>query len=109
MEDGIARRPAARPLSKGHANQRLTDRELLMIAVLALWRADITTYFMGLPDIVTADVTSPIGTAIWDSANESVVKLAMTRSFKFLVDTAFIMDPQSPFIERVETLLPKLT
>lgn len=111
--DGITKRTASRPKSKGYALHTLTDRDILLLATLSFWRTDITHYLLGLRIGRGGDVWnhlwSPIGTPIWDNPNENEVKLMMGRSFKFFIDTAFVMGPDDPFVEEAATVLPKLT
>jgi hypothetical protein len=85
----------------------------MLLAILWFWRTDITHYLLGLRmsrggDVWT-HVWSPIGTPIWENPHENEVKLMMGRSFKFFIDTAFVMGPDDFFVEEAATILPKLT
>jgi hypothetical protein len=108
-DNSTARRPTPRPKSKGSATSRLSDRELLLIAILALWRADIAVYFLGLGDLNSPTDMAPIGINVWDNVSEPVLKLFLSKAYTFFVDTAFIMRPGDLFLEYVTALLPKLT
>jgi hypothetical protein len=112
VEDGVARYASPTPRSKGfgHNTMRLDDREMLLIAILALWRADVATYFLGLEgsDSSFLDYFAG-GKMVRDDGNEYVVRLAMSRSFNFLLDTAFVMQPGDPFVEQTTVVLPNLT
>jgi hypothetical protein len=103
-----ARWSANKPKSKGSLNAQLSDRELLLVAILALWRADAAVYFLGTGDLDAPQHTSAIGIVVWDEDNEPPVKAALGRSLLFLLDTSFLMRPGDPFIEHVTKLLPKM-
>jgi hypothetical protein len=81
-----------------------------LIAILALWRADITTYFLGVRVSSSTFLEYfPGGKMVRDDGNEHMVKVGMSRSFRFFLDTAFVMRPEDPFIEETMEILPTLT
>lgn len=100
-----------RPRSKGSVNRKLTDRDLLLIGLVALWRADPPTYFRGLQESTSYNNLDwvPLTATPWDGPSEVVVKVAISRSFLFLMDTVYALQPGNPDIPAALSWLPKIT
>ncbi|KAG8218508.1 hypothetical protein J3R82DRAFT_4145 [Butyriboletus roseoflavus] len=93
--NGNVRRAAARPKAKRFTSETLTDKDLLLLAILALWRADLS-YSMLPVDEEDSLQWSITFTRIWDSEADTSVKISAATTFQWLVDLFFRMSPEDP-------------
>lgn len=93
--DGNIRRAATRPKAKRFTSETLTDKDLLLLAILSLWRADFS-YSMLPVDEEDSLQWSITFTRIWDSEADTSVKISAATSFQCLVDMFFRMTPADP-------------
>lgn len=92
---GNIRRAATRPKAKRFTSETLTDKDLLLLAILALWRADFC-YSMLPIDEEDSLQWSITFTRIWDSEADTSVKISAATTFQCLVDMFFRMSPEDP-------------
>ncbi|KAF8559154.1 hypothetical protein OG21DRAFT_1570167 [Imleria badia] len=92
---GNIRRAATRPKAKRFTSETLTDKDLLLLAILALWRADLS-YSMLPIDEEDSPQWSITFTRVWDSEADTSVKIAAATTFQSLVDMFFRMSPEDP-------------
>lgn len=93
--NGNIRRTATRPKAKRFTSETLTDNDLLLLAILALWRADLS-YSMLPVDEEDSLQWSITFTRIWDSEADTSVKISAATTFQCLVDMFFRMSPEDP-------------
>lgn len=84
-----------RPKAKRFTSETLTDNDLLLLAILALWRADLS-YSMLPVDEEDSLQWSITFTRIWDSEADTSVKISAATTFQCLVDMFFRMSPEDP-------------
>ncbi|KAF8450670.1 hypothetical protein L210DRAFT_3520995 [Boletus edulis BED1] len=93
--NGNVRRAATRPKAKRFTSETLTDKDLLLLAILALWRADFS-YSMLPIDEEDSLQWSITFTHVWDSEADTSVKISAATTFQCLVDMFFRMSPEDP-------------
>ncbi|KAI9574812.1 hypothetical protein HD554DRAFT_2201766 [Boletus coccyginus] len=94
-KNGNVRRAATRPKAKRFTSETLTDKDLLLLAILALWRADLSYSMLPIEeeDSLQWSITF---TRIWDSEADTSVKISAATTFQCLVDMFFRMSPEDP-------------
>ena len=74
----------------------LKDKEVFMLATLALWRANAAWHFTGLTlENIPASLQAPV--KIWDSQLDSAVKISAASSIRIMAEIAFRMTPDDEF------------
>ncbi|KAH7887502.1 hypothetical protein F5I97DRAFT_2056906 [Phlebopus sp. FC_14] len=99
-EDNI-RRAALRPKARRFTSETLVDKDLMLLAILTLWRTTPDYYIIQLHPEELCDWISMSG-RIWDSEADTAVKIAAASSFQHITDIFFGMKPDDrhyPLIE----------
>ncbi|KAH0828799.1 hypothetical protein J3R83DRAFT_3247 [Lanmaoa asiatica] len=81
--------------TKRFTSETLTDKDLLLLAILALWRAD-PSYSMLPVDEEDSLQWGITFTRIWDSEVDTSVKISAATTFQCLVDMFFRMSAEDP-------------
>ncbi|KAH7916805.1 hypothetical protein BJ138DRAFT_1121610 [Hygrophoropsis aurantiaca] len=89
---GNVRRPANRPRAKRFTSETLLDKDLLLLAILMLWRVDSHYYVMHTGDPERANWTSDVA-RIWNSPTDTAVKISEADTFQQMTDMFFKMQP----------------
>ncbi|KDQ64130.1 hypothetical protein JAAARDRAFT_118551 [Jaapia argillacea MUCL 33604] len=95
---GNVRRSAARPKSKRYTSETLSDRELLILAICSLWRANYHYYFIALQILDTPDWV-PVAIKVWESPMDSCVKQSSAWSIRYLGELIFSMTPNDKYFK----------
>ena len=93
--EGTIRVPALRPKGKRYTAETVADRELLSLAVLALYRAEIN-WFLSIIDLDTELYWVPGAVELWMIPCDTSVKVSMNRTTRYAFDTISHMSPQHP-------------
>ncbi|KAI6152285.1 hypothetical protein BKA82DRAFT_4387651 [Pisolithus tinctorius] len=104
---GILRRAADRPKAKRFTSETLPDTDLLLIAVLTLWRAS-PDYYISQIDSSHFDDWLATAARIWDSEADTAVKIGAAMTIQQLTDIYFRMDPEDPSHDRLESWMEGL-
>lgn len=75
-ENGKLRRAALRPKAKRYVAETVSDRELVLIAVLGLWRANLGWTFTGLTK-AEMDAWMPMALAVWEQQTDTSVQYSI--------------------------------
>lgn len=103
--EGNVKRAATRPKAKRFTSETLPDKDLLLIAMLTLWRAAPDFYF----DQVDSDEFDELSIArVWDSETDTAVKIAGAMAIQQMTDIFFRMSPSDPAYSKVETRMKSL-
>ncbi|KAI6003613.1 hypothetical protein EDD15DRAFT_2567619 [Pisolithus albus] len=105
--NGIVRRAADRPKAKRFTSETLPDTDLLLIAVLTLWRAS-PDYYISQIDSSHFDDWLATAARIWDSEADTAVKIGAAMTIQQLTDIYFRMDPEDPSHDRLESWMEGL-
>lgn len=100
--NGFVKRAAARPKSRRYTSETLSDRELLVLAICSLWRANYRYYFIALQTIRTADWL-PVAIKVWESPMDSSVKQSTAWSIRYLCELIFQMQPEDDYCQEAVT------
>jgi neurofibromin 1 len=85
---GTMKRPAARPKAIRTAPQPLSDREVLMLGILSLWRTHSMFHFKNMPEeeveqwVVTTE-------QVWAGPTDISVKMSGAGTFRVIVENLF--------------------
>lgn len=90
--EGTIRKPALRPKGRRYTAETVADRELLSLAVLALYRAEINWFL----SILDTELIVPGPVELWMTPCDTSVKVSMNRTTRFAFDTVSAMSPQHP-------------
>ncbi|OJA21538.1 hypothetical protein AZE42_01812, partial [Rhizopogon vesiculosus] len=93
--DGTIRRAASRTKAKRFTSETLTDKDLMLIAILALWRAAPDYYVASVERMSQSQPESwkAISVRIRDSDTDTAVKISAASSFQHFTDIFFRMAP----------------
>lgn len=83
--NNVLKKPAYRPKAKRYTTETLPDRELALLAMLALWRADVHWIIDG----ISLDRKDRwIGEALdqWQAPADYSVRLALARTIRYIQD-----------------------
>ncbi|KAI0291754.1 hypothetical protein BC826DRAFT_969907 [Russula brevipes] len=75
-ENGKLRRAALRPKAKRYVAETVSDRELVLIAILGLWRANLCWTFTGLTQ-AEMDSWMPMALAVWEQQADTSVQYSI--------------------------------
>ncbi|KAH9030143.1 hypothetical protein EDB85DRAFT_1456161 [Lactarius pseudohatsudake] len=75
-ENGKLRRAALRPKAKRYVAETVSDRELVLIAILGLWRASLGWNFTGLTQ-AEMDSWMPMALAVWEQQTDTSVQYSI--------------------------------
>lgn len=92
---GSSRKAALRPRAKRYTSETLPDRDLLILGILTLWRADIWWYHDLLSDDVVDNVF-PTCVAIYTSPADPAVRWSLGRTFGYFIDSVVQCPTNNP-------------
>ncbi|KAH7931340.1 hypothetical protein BV22DRAFT_1124264 [Leucogyrophana mollusca] len=101
-EHGSVRRPASRPKAKRFTSETLADKELLLLAILTLWRSDPHFYITNTGDAERAKWPSDAA-RIWNSTSDTAVKMSEAHSFQHMTDIFFKMQPGDRYYDMIQS------
>ena len=93
-ESGTRRQQDSYPKAQLSATMNLSDKEMLLLGILALWRADPQFYIYSLKD-AEADARSDIAVKLWESNIDLSVKISAASTYRALTSAAFQMAGQA--------------
>ncbi|KAI0080777.1 hypothetical protein K474DRAFT_1717515 [Panus rudis PR-1116 ss-1] len=93
---GNIRKPNARPKARRYVQETVTDRELLSLACLALYRADINWYLCAL-HMDQKPYWIPGTVELWLAPSDPSVKVSMNRTTRHALDVIIEMSPEHPW------------
>ncbi|KAF8872759.1 hypothetical protein BD779DRAFT_1679537 [Infundibulicybe gibba] len=108
-QNNIVKRISPRPKAKRHVPQPLSDREVLLLAILSLWRADALFY---LKNITENDIDEWVLTAVklWEAPVDISVKVSTACCFCMVAELTFLLSPLEPhyrlMIHLIKSALP---
>lgn len=97
-EYGNIKKAAPRPKAKRVSTDILSDRELLLLALLSLWRVDIE-FHQAHFDLSEVDEFLASAVKLWDSPLDISVKLSSTMSIVLFSHALPNMDPSDPYFD----------
>ncbi|KAG1752509.1 uncharacterized protein EDB91DRAFT_1102988 [Suillus paluster] len=99
--DGTIRRAASRPKAKRFTSETLIDKDLMLLSILALWRASPDYYITNIGQSHMEGWLS-VSARIRDSDVDTAVKISAATSNQHLIDIYFKMPPNDPYYETIE-------
>ena len=84
------------PRAKRIFSEPLSDREVLILGILSLWRSRWTFLTYGLDSEEEIDAWVPIPVKVWEAPIDISVKISVTYCQRILTEATFGMIPQSP-------------
>jgi neurofibromin 1 len=75
-ENGKLRRASLRPKAKRYVAETVSDRELVLIAILGLWRSNLGWSFTGLTQ-AEMDSWMPMALAVWEQQADTSVQYSI--------------------------------
>ncbi|EGO02251.1 hypothetical protein SERLA73DRAFT_166724 [Serpula lacrymans var. lacrymans S7.3] len=101
---GNVKRAAARPKAKRFTSETLVEKDLLLLAILTLWRADPNYYITHIGQAEIDDLM-PAAAKIWESPVDTAVKISAATSFQHMTDIFFKMHPTDAFYDTIQAWL----
>ncbi|KAG1755407.1 hypothetical protein EDB19DRAFT_1661084 [Suillus lakei] len=99
--DGAIRRAASRPKAKRFTSETLIDKDLMLLAILALLRASPDYYIANIGD-TDVEGWDSISARVRDSDTDTAVKISAATSHQHLTDLFFKMPPNDPYYKLIE-------
>ncbi|KAL0576959.1 Ras GTPase activating protein ira2 [Marasmius crinis-equi] len=97
---GNMKRSAPLPRVKKSQRQNLTDREVLLLAILSLWRARPTFFLTSMEDRDNASWNIIFSTAkLWEANVDNSVKISTAATVLLKAEVGFMLSPQDPLYE----------
>lgn len=98
------KRIATRPKAKRSISQPLSDREVLLLGILSLWRASPLFY---LRNVQLTDIDEWVATAVklWEAPIDTSIKVSTASCFKMVADMTYVLGPTDPFFDLLVHLL----
>lgn len=89
------KRVASRPKAARSTFQSLSSREVLLLGILAVWRADMLFH---LKNLTAADIEDYMHTCskVWDAPMDMSVKLARATGFYMMAEKLYNAPPSEP-------------
>ncbi|KAI1796034.1 hypothetical protein LXA43DRAFT_649826 [Ganoderma leucocontextum] len=84
--NGSSRKANIRPKAKRFTSETLPDRELLILGLLALWRADIWWYHDGLGDELIGDMFN-LCVSIYIAPADPAIRWSLGRTFRYFTES----------------------
>ena len=95
-------RVSSRPKARRYSPDTLTDRELLLLSILAMWRSDPSLLLMNY-DKPEIEEWVPAATRLWDSPIDISVKISASTSFHLIGEALYQMIPSDDFFDGIAT------
>ncbi|KAF9480190.1 hypothetical protein BDN70DRAFT_931958 [Pholiota conissans] len=86
---GIAKRPAARPRAKRIWPEPLTDREVLILGILSLWRSNSVFFTNGITTAEEINDWSNTAVRLWEAPLDVSVKVSTSSTLGAITESAF--------------------
>lgn len=88
----MQKRPAARPKAKRTFPEPLTDREILILGILSLWRSTPMFFTNGIE--TPEDITNWVNVAVklWEAPIDISVKISTASTLRKICESAFVSD-----------------
>ncbi|KAF9266130.1 hypothetical protein L218DRAFT_1016740 [Marasmius fiardii PR-910] len=103
---GNMKRSVPFPRAKKIQRQNLSDREVLLLAVLSLWRARPTFFLTGIKDKENVSWNMFFSTnKIWEANVDNSVKISTAATVLLKGEVAFVLSPQDPHYEETNRWL----
>ncbi|KAG0709913.1 hypothetical protein DFH29DRAFT_1012634 [Suillus ampliporus] len=102
--DGTIRRAASRPKAKRFTSETLIDKDLMLLSILALWRAS-PDYYVANVEQAQLEGWASITGRIRDSDTDTAVKISAATSNQHLTDIFFKLPPNDPYYDMIETCM----
>ncbi|KAL1727572.1 hypothetical protein EV714DRAFT_253754 [Schizophyllum commune] len=92
---GNLKRLHTRPKARRVNGEPLTDREVVLLSVIAVWRTDPELFVAGIRDEKGQDFLKAV-VKLWDPAIDASVTLAGSNMYKVMCDYAYSLPPEHP-------------
>ena len=92
---GNLKRLHTRPKARRINGELLTDREVVLLSVIAVWRTDPELFVAGIRDEKGTDFLKAV-VKLWDPAIDATVTLAGSNMYKVMCDYAYSLPPEHP-------------
>ncbi|TBU46391.1 hypothetical protein BD309DRAFT_622853 [Dichomitus squalens] len=83
--NGSSRKPSMRPKAKRYTSEILPDRELLILAILTLWRADFEWYIDSQPDEIIDNFFS-LCVSVYITPADPAIRWSLGRTFRCFME-----------------------
>ncbi|TFK43927.1 hypothetical protein BDQ12DRAFT_702865 [Crucibulum laeve] len=101
---GNMKRAASRPKAKRTTPEPLSDREILLLGILSLWRASPTFFMNGVTqEQLESWITS--ASKMWDAPIDMTVKVSISSCLRSVGQLAYNTSPADPNHEAMITLM----
>ncbi|KAF8165773.1 hypothetical protein B0H34DRAFT_794124 [Crassisporium funariophilum] len=109
VNNGVTKRVANRPKAKRIYSEPLTDREVLILGILSLWRAT-TLFFMKGLDTEDIDSWVTVAVKLWEAPIDISVKISTASCMRKTSEATFMTPKSDPYyhlmIDIVKSSLP---
>ncbi|KAF8806096.1 hypothetical protein BYT27DRAFT_7141632 [Phlegmacium glaucopus] len=93
---GVTRRVAARPKAKRIFPEPLSEREVLILAILSLWRLAPLFFQQGIQTVNDIDNWVNIAVKIWEAPIDISVKISTASTMRKVSEQTFMTPPTAP-------------
>ena len=93
--NGSSRKASIRPKAKRYTSETLPDRELLILSMLTLWRADIWWYLDGQTDEIVDNFFN-LCVSIYIAPADPAIRWSLGRTFRCWLDSILACPPDHP-------------
>ncbi|KAI0306901.1 hypothetical protein B0F90DRAFT_1915023 [Multifurca ochricompacta] len=94
-ETGKLRRASLRPKAKRYIAETVSDRELVLIAILGLWRANLGWSFTGLTQ-AEMDTWMPMALSVWEQQTDTSVQYSIAVALGQVGSQLDVLRPSDP-------------
>lgn len=92
---GNSRKISIRPKAKRYTSETLPDRDLLILSMMTLWRADVWWYHDALDEAVIGRIFST-SVSIYSMPMDPAVRWSLARTFRYLMESIVQCPVDSP-------------
>lgn len=93
---GIKRRVATRPRAKRNFPEPLSEREVLILAVLSVWRLDPVFFSQGVQTAEDMQNWVVIAVDMWEAPLDISVKVSTVSAMRKVSEYTFMIPPSAP-------------
>lgn len=96
---GNIRKTRTRPKARKPNSETHEDRELLVFAIMTLWRADLPWHALAAGEDTSAEWV-PNAMIVWGSPSDALTKMSTARSYRTAMHRVFNVKPGAPHFDR---------
>jgi neurofibromin 1 len=93
---GVTRRVAPRPKAKRNPAEPLPERDVLILAILSLWRSSPAFFQQGIQTAEDIESWANVAVKLWESPADISVKVSTASCMRKISEQVFMTPPTNP-------------